>query len=345
MSAAWEVDAALRPEGKAGALVRTPTGLASYYQRWAHTWEFQALLKARPAAGDPDLGQQFLDITGPACGPRPAGNPSSTTSRRCAAGSRTTSRSEHRDRELKLGRRWAAGRRVRGAVAAAGARPDRSGPAAARHADGAAVADPGRLRRPHRTARRWPPPTPSCAAPSTGCSCSGCAAPICCRRTAPTWSGWPAPDGYSASGSASAAEVFIAERVRHSGTVRRLHEKLFYRPLLHAVAAVGRVPTRCGCPPEAARARLAALGFLRAGRRAAPPGGADPRSQPPRRDPAALAAGAARLLLLQPRPGRRPARPTGRCPRRLPTPPGTCGCSATRGRWPSGWPPCSAGPG
>ena len=57
-AAAWEVDAALRPEGKAGALVRTPAGLASYYQRWAHTWEFQALLKARPAAGDPDLGQR-----------------------------------------------------------------------------------------------------------------------------------------------------------------------------------------------------------------------------------------------------------------------------------------------
>ena len=55
-AAAWEVDAALRPEGKAGALVRTPAGLASYYQRWAHTWEFQALLKARPAAGDPELG-------------------------------------------------------------------------------------------------------------------------------------------------------------------------------------------------------------------------------------------------------------------------------------------------
>ena len=49
--AAWEVDAALRPEGKAGALVRTLPSHAAYYHRWAHTWEFQALLKARPAAG------------------------------------------------------------------------------------------------------------------------------------------------------------------------------------------------------------------------------------------------------------------------------------------------------
>ena len=66
-------------------------------------------------------------------------------------------------------------------------------------------------------------------------------------------------DGYTASGTASAAEVFIAERVRHSGTVRRLHEKLFYRPLLHAVAAVGEDETRLS--PEAAKARFAALGF------------------------------------------------------------------------------------
>ncbi len=63
--AAWEVDAALRPEGKAGALVRTLASHAAYYQRWAHTWEFQALLKARPVAGDRDVGQGFVDITRP----------------------------------------------------------------------------------------------------------------------------------------------------------------------------------------------------------------------------------------------------------------------------------------
>ena len=50
-------------------------------------------------------------------------------------------------------------------------------------------------------------------------------------------------DGYTAAGSSSAAEVFLAERVRHAGTVRRLHEKLFYRPLLHAVAAVDTAGT------------------------------------------------------------------------------------------------------
>lgn len=56
----WEVDAALRPEGKAGPLVRTLASHQAYYRRWAKTWEFQALLKARPVAGDPELGEQYV---------------------------------------------------------------------------------------------------------------------------------------------------------------------------------------------------------------------------------------------------------------------------------------------
>jgi glutamate-ammonia-ligase adenylyltransferase len=48
----FEVDANLRPEGRQGMLVRTLEGHVSYYKRWAKTWEFQALLKARPVAGD-----------------------------------------------------------------------------------------------------------------------------------------------------------------------------------------------------------------------------------------------------------------------------------------------------
>ena len=55
----WEVDANLRPEGKDGALVRTLESHLSYYQRWAKDWEFQALIKARPLAGDQDLGERY----------------------------------------------------------------------------------------------------------------------------------------------------------------------------------------------------------------------------------------------------------------------------------------------
>ena len=56
----FEVDAALRPEGKHGQLVRTLDSHVAYYQRWAKTWEFQALMKARPAVGDAELGEQYI---------------------------------------------------------------------------------------------------------------------------------------------------------------------------------------------------------------------------------------------------------------------------------------------
>jgi len=61
----WPVDAALRPEGKAGPLVRTLASHRGYYERWAKTWEFQALLKARPVAGDLALGREYLDVVSP----------------------------------------------------------------------------------------------------------------------------------------------------------------------------------------------------------------------------------------------------------------------------------------
>ncbi|MCC8454268.1 bifunctional [glutamine synthetase] adenylyltransferase/[glutamine synthetase]-adenylyl-L-tyrosine phosphorylase [Streptomyces rochei] len=56
----WPVDANLRPEGRNGPLVRTLSSHLAYYQRWAKTWEFQALLKARPVAGDPGLGAEYV---------------------------------------------------------------------------------------------------------------------------------------------------------------------------------------------------------------------------------------------------------------------------------------------
>jgi [glutamine synthetase] adenylyltransferase / [glutamine synthetase]-adenylyl-L-tyrosine phosphorylase len=61
----WEVDAALRPEGKSGPLVRTLASHRGYYERWARTWEFQALLKARPVAGDLALGREYVEMVQP----------------------------------------------------------------------------------------------------------------------------------------------------------------------------------------------------------------------------------------------------------------------------------------
>ncbi|WP_051392768.1 bifunctional [glutamine synthetase] adenylyltransferase/[glutamine synthetase]-adenylyl-L-tyrosine phosphorylase [Glycomyces arizonensis] len=63
--ATWPVDAALRPEGRHGALVRTVDSYLSYLREWARTWEFQALLKARPAAGDLGLGLDWLAAVQP----------------------------------------------------------------------------------------------------------------------------------------------------------------------------------------------------------------------------------------------------------------------------------------
>ncbi|MDR0626024.1 MAG: bifunctional [glutamine synthetase] adenylyltransferase/[glutamine synthetase]-adenylyl-L-tyrosine phosphorylase, partial [Bifidobacteriaceae bacterium] len=61
--AIWQVDPNLRPEGKNGPLVRTLESHVAYYRKWAQTWEFQALLKARPAAGDLALGEQYYQST------------------------------------------------------------------------------------------------------------------------------------------------------------------------------------------------------------------------------------------------------------------------------------------
>ena len=61
----WQVDANLRPEGKDGPLVRTIASYRRYYSEWAKSWEFQALLKARAAAGDRELGVEYEHMVEP----------------------------------------------------------------------------------------------------------------------------------------------------------------------------------------------------------------------------------------------------------------------------------------
>ena len=55
-----ELDMDLRPEGKNGPLVRSYASCEEYYRSWASTWEHQALLRARYAAGDAALAEDFL---------------------------------------------------------------------------------------------------------------------------------------------------------------------------------------------------------------------------------------------------------------------------------------------
>lgn len=99
----WQVDAALRPEGKAGQLVRTLDSMRAYYTKWAHNWEYQAMLKARPAAGDRELGQAFVDMVAPLVWQ--AGERANFVSDAQAMRQRVIDHipAKDRDREIKLG--------------------------------------------------------------------------------------------------------------------------------------------------------------------------------------------------------------------------------------------------
>lgn len=57
-----EVDARLRPEGRFGALVRTVEDYRQYYLTRGETWERQALVKARPVAGNLALGEAWRQM-------------------------------------------------------------------------------------------------------------------------------------------------------------------------------------------------------------------------------------------------------------------------------------------
>ena len=158
----WPVDAALRPEGKSGPLVRTVASHAGYYQRWAQTWEFQALLKARPVAGDLELGQRLPrrgdadGVGGGAAAGLRHRHPGDAT-----PGGRHLGARRRRPRgQARPGR--AARRRVRRAAAATRARPRR--PDAAQPVDdgGARRARRRRLRRSRgRRAARGGVPVPA----------------------------------------------------------------------------------------------------------------------------------------------------------------------------------------
>jgi glutamate-ammonia-ligase adenylyltransferase len=56
------IDTRLRPSGKAGPLVTSLDAFARYHAESAQLWERQALIKARAAAGDPELGAEVERI-------------------------------------------------------------------------------------------------------------------------------------------------------------------------------------------------------------------------------------------------------------------------------------------
>jgi glutamate-ammonia-ligase adenylyltransferase len=252
--ALWPVDAALRPEGRAGPLVRTLASHEAYYRRWAKTWEFQALLKARPVAGDLALGEAYVAAVAPlvwTAGERPDFVEEIRAMKRRVEGSVPAAEAA---RQLKLAPgglrdvefavqllQLVHGRadetlRVGGTLDALG-RLAAGGYVA--EDDAAALADAYRfLRRvEHRLQLQRLRRTHTIPADDAGVA-------------------WLARSlGYVRD----PVEEFRAEQARHAVEVRRLHEKLFYRPLLSTVARLGSGALRL--TPEAARARLEALGF------------------------------------------------------------------------------------
>jgi [glutamine synthetase] adenylyltransferase / [glutamine synthetase]-adenylyl-L-tyrosine phosphorylase len=58
----YDVDMRLRPDGSKGMLVRSLSSFAAYQTAEAWTWEHQALVRARPVAGDPQLRNRFAEV-------------------------------------------------------------------------------------------------------------------------------------------------------------------------------------------------------------------------------------------------------------------------------------------
>ena len=206
-------------------------------------------------------------------------------------------------RQLKLGPGRPARRRVQRAAAAAGARPGRPAAADRQHARGARGARHLRLRRARRRRRARPRLPVRCGRWSTGIQLYRL------RRThlVPTDPADLRRLGRAMQpGRATRPGELEAQWHRHALEVRRLHEKLFYRPSARRRRPAHR-PTRCGSRPTP-RGAARRPGLPRPRGRAAPPQRAHRGGEPARGDPAAAAAGAARLVRRRRRPRRRPAR-------------------------------------
>ncbi|MEC3952992.1 bifunctional [glutamine synthetase] adenylyltransferase/[glutamine synthetase]-adenylyl-L-tyrosine phosphorylase [Nocardia sp. CDC153] len=259
-AAFFEIDAALRPEGKAGALVRTLDSHIAYYKRWARTWEFQALLKMRPATGDLELGRQYRDALMPmvwAASERPDFVADVQAMRRRVE---DLVPADLRERELKLGH--GSLRDVEFAVQLlqlVHGKADES-----LHVQGTvealtALAAGGYVGRDdaanltasyeflrlleHRLQLQKLKRTHTLPAPEDEEGMRWLARAAHMR-----------PDGRQ-----DAVGVLTSEIKRNAVRVRRLHAKLFYRPLLESVARLDADNLRLS--PQAAVRQLAALGY------------------------------------------------------------------------------------
>ena len=258
--ACFPVDANLRPEGRAGALVRTLEGHLGYYRRWAKTWEFQALLKARPIAGDPELGRSYAEALSPMVWA--AADRDDFVAEVQAMRRRVEQhiRPEHSDRELKLGRGGL--RDVEFAVQLLQLVHGRTDPEIRSGSTLAALAalgsggyvgrdDAANLAASYRFLRMLEHRLQLSRLRRTHLL------PAESETAELRWLARAAklrPDGHH-----DAVGVLMAQWHANNRRVRRLHEKLFYRPLLSAVSQIPGVDLRLS--ERSAARRLAALGW------------------------------------------------------------------------------------
>ncbi|MCX2923103.1 bifunctional [glutamine synthetase] adenylyltransferase/[glutamine synthetase]-adenylyl-L-tyrosine phosphorylase [Streptomyces sp. NEAU-W12] len=250
----WPVDANLRPEGRNGPLVRTLASHRAYYQRWAKTWEFQALLKARPVAGDLALGEEYVAALRPLVWQAAERENFVADVQKMRRRVIDTIPTAEVDRQLKLGPGGL--RDVEFAVQLlqlvhgrtdtslrSGTTLDALGALAAGGYVGRA--DAAQLDNAYRFLR----------------SLEHRIQLFKLRRThlVPEGDADLRRIGRSLGLRTDPVTTLNREWRRHASAVRRLHEKLFYRPLLDAVAQLA--PGEARLSAEAARERLVALGY------------------------------------------------------------------------------------
>ncbi|MFI9272550.1 bifunctional [glutamine synthetase] adenylyltransferase/[glutamine synthetase]-adenylyl-L-tyrosine phosphorylase [Kitasatospora sp. NPDC052896] len=262
----WPVDANLRPEGRHGPLVRTLASHLAYYQRWAKTWEFQALLKARPVAGDAELGAAYVAALAPMVWQAAERENFVADVQQMRRRVVEAIPAPELDRQLKLGPGGL--RDVEFSVQLLQLVHGRTDPAlrsgntlealAALSAGGyVGRADAASLDAAYRFLRALEHRIQLHRLRRTHLMPKD---PADLRRLARSLAA-------VINGDTRADPVAALEREwkRHALEVRRLHEKLFYRPLLDAVAdlpaGAALTPGTPAMSTEAARARLVALGF------------------------------------------------------------------------------------
>ena len=249
---AVRVDAGLRPEGRSGPLSRSLESMLQYYRRHAATWERQALLKARVVAGDVELGQAFVEGVAPLVYPAilPASAIEDVRSSKARIEEVVRSRGKEavelkrghggiRDIEFAVqllqlvhGRRY---ERIRepNTLAALDALAEEGFVAAS---DAQTLSDSYRFLRRLEHRLQMVRDTQTHELPSS-----------------------PAQLGPLArSMGIRGAEELRAEYGKHTDTVRGLHERLFYRPLMEAFSHPAPRP---GVDRTATEELLAALGF------------------------------------------------------------------------------------